>query len=140
MQLSRRHAWFAKLDVVHYFDTIDHAVLRDQLRRLFKDPLLLVYFDRLLDGYHGVALGRGLPIGNLSSQYFANHYLSPADHHARRVLHAPGLVRYMDDVLLFADDRATLRRLVRDYQSYVAGTLHLAHHPVVMNRVECGCA
>ncbi len=138
LQLCRQHPWFAKLDVVHYFDSIDHDVLRGQLRRLFKDPLLLAYFDQLIDGYHGDAPGRGLPIGNLSSQYFANHYLAYADHHARRVLHAPGVVRYMDDVLLFADDRAALCRLVSDYRQYVARTLRLEHHPVVLNRVAHG--
>ena len=138
VQLSRRYYYFAKLDVVRYFDSIDHRVLKDQLSGLFKDPLLLEYFGRLVDGYHGPSIGKGVPIGNLSSQYFANHYLSPADHYLRREMRAPGVIRYMDDVLIFAENKLQLRRLVNEYESFGSSTLLLEHHPIVMNHVRFG--
>ena len=137
-QFAHRYRWFAKLDVVKYFDSLDHEVLKHQLHGLFKDRLLLRYFDDLIDGYHGAVKDKGVPIGNLTSQYFANHYLAPADHYAKQMLRVPGMVRYMDDVLLFHDDKATLKAMVRGYQRYVADALHLEHHPVVLNQTGQG--
>lgn len=72
-QFAHRYKWFAKMDVCKYFDSIDHEVMLRQLCRLFKDPQLLIYFRDLLDSYE-TSEGRGLPIGNLTSQYFANDY------------------------------------------------------------------
>ena len=97
---SRCYQWFAKLDVCKYFDSISHEVLLGQLCRLIKDSQLLLYFRDLLATYE-VEEGRGLPIGNLTSQYFANHYLAVADHYAKEQLKVPAMVRYMDDLLLF---------------------------------------
>lgn len=134
---SRRYKWFAKLDVCKYFDSIDHGVLMGQLAALFKDKLLLQHFRRLLDSYH-TASGKGLPIGNLPSQYFANHYLATADHYAKEQLRLPGLIRYMDDILLFGNDKDALLCAVHAYREYVGRELRLDFHPVVLNRTESG--
>lgn len=72
-QYAKRYQYFAKLDVCKYFDSIDHEVMLHQLCRLFKDSQLLIFFRDLLDSYE-TSEGRGLPIGNLTSQYFANDY------------------------------------------------------------------
>ena len=138
VHFARRYLWFAKLDVVKYFDSLDHEVMKNQLHGLFKDKMLLNYFDGLIDGYQGAAQGRGVPIGNLTSQYFANHYLSPADHYAKQTLKVPGVVRYMDDVLFFHDDKKMLKSMVDDYMSFVNEKLHLQHHPVVLNGTSRG--
>ena len=138
VHFALHYRWFAKLDVVKYFDSLDHEVLKKQLHSLFKDKRLLNYFDGLIDGYQGAALDKGVPIGNLTSQYFANHYLSPADHYAKQELKVPGLVRYMDDVLFFHDDKKKLKSMVNDYQRFVEEELHLQHHPVVLNETSRG--
>ena len=137
-QFAHRYRWFAKLDVVKYFESLDHDVLKCQLRTLFKDRLLLFYFDRLIDDYHAPLTGQGVPIGNLTSQYFANHYLSPADHYAKQLLRVPGLVRYMDDVLLFNNDKRDLKQDVEKYTAYVRDQLHLSHHGIVLNECQRG--
>ena len=85
-----------------YFDSISHSKLTALLTAKFKDKALLNLFDRLLASYC-VTEGRGLPIGNLTSQYFANFYLGVFDHYAKEKMQVKGYVRYMDDVLLFAD-------------------------------------
>lgn len=103
----RRNEWCLKLDVRKYFDSVSHAVLRRMLRTLFREPPLLRLFDRIIGSYQA-GEGRGLPIGNLTSQYLANHYLCAADHYAQETLRARGYVRYMDDMLLWGDDRAEL--------------------------------
>ncbi len=115
--LARRYGWFLKLDIRKYFDSIDHAVLAGRLRRKFKDRRLLDLFDRIIDGYE-VAPGRGVPIGSLTSQHFANFYLGWLDHFVKHDLRAGGYVRYMDDFVVWGDDRAGLapiRDRIRDF-------------------------
>ena len=65
---ARRYGWFLKMDVRKYFDSVDHAVLQGLQRRKFKDRVVLTLFDQVLASYHTVP-GRGLPIGNLTSQH-----------------------------------------------------------------------
>lgn len=77
------------------------------LANRFKDKVLLKVLSQIIDSYQAIA-GKGLPIGNLTSQYFANHYLAFADHHIKEKLHASAYVRYMDDMVIWADDRNLL--------------------------------
>lgn len=77
------YKWFLKLDYRKYFDNLDHFILKQQLRALFKDPVLLKIFYRIIDSYCTTE-NKGVPIGNLTSQYFANHYLANMDHFAHR--------------------------------------------------------
>lgn len=103
----RQYGYVAKFDFRKYFDTIDHAILKVKLRRIFKDSRLLGLFDRIIDSYSR-AEGKGLPIGNLTSQYFANYYLSSLDHYVKEELRVKEYVRYMDDFLIFASTREEL--------------------------------
>lgn len=136
-QLSRRHRWFAKLDVRKYFDSVSHEALLRQLCRLFKDKGLLLLFRDIVESYETTP-HCGLPIGNLTSQYFANHYLAVADHHAYERLHVDGYVRYMDDVLLFGDDKKALLAQASHYAAFLAGELRLQLHVPVVNRTAMG--
>lgn len=130
---NRRYRWFLKLDVRKYFDSICHGVLRGQLSRLFKDPQLLRIFDSILDSYE-VVPGRGVPIGNLTSQYFANHYLSPADHYARETLLLPAYVRYMDDMVLWHDDHKALIQVGYQFQDYIHQQMEQELKPFCLNK------
>jgi hypothetical protein len=109
--LARRSAYFLKLDVSKFFETIDHDVLKTAIRRLVKDPLALWLVDLFIDhGAPGSPQGKGLPIGNLTSQYFANHYLSRLDHLIIEDVGTAGYVRYMDDMILLDPSKAHLRK------------------------------
>lgn len=134
---AQRFRWFAKLDVRHYFDSICHSILMQQLCRLIKDSQLLLYFRDLIASYH-VMEGRGIPIGNLTSQYFANHYLASADHYAKQQLGVKAMVRYMDDILLFATEKDELAGKLDDYLRYLHERLKLESHDPVINRIEHG--
>jgi RNA-directed DNA polymerase len=109
---ARRYPWFLKLDIRKYFDSIDHQVLLGRLARKFKDRRLLDLFGRIIASYE-VAPGRGVPIGSLTSQHFANFYLAGVDRFVKEGLRAVGYVRYMDDFVIWGDDRAGLS-MVRD--------------------------
>ncbi len=134
---NQQYEWFLKLDARKYFDSIHHSVIRRQLCARFKDGRLLRIFDQILDSYC-VEAGRGVPIGNLTSQYFANHYLSPADHFAKESIRIPAYVRYMDDVVLWHHDKELLLTAGRLYQEYVESSLKLALKPFCLNRNTAG--
>lgn len=125
------YRYVAKLDVRKYFDSIDHDILKAKLARLFKDKMLLNALYRIIDT-HETTPGRGLPIGNLTSQYFANYYLSGLDHYVKEQLRVAGYVRYMDDMLLFGDERAILIEQVREVEHYAAGKLILGVKPPLL--------
>ncbi len=119
---ASRHPWCLKLDIRRYFDSIDHAVLLAQLRRKIKDTRVLALFAQLIASYE-TAPGKGLPIGNLTSQYFANLYLDPFD---RRVTASGAFsyARYMDDMVVFGD-YAPLKALLREAKIRLAEDLTL---------------
>ena len=123
-QLARRRPWFVKLDVRHFFETADHAVLRDLVRRLVRDRAVLALTDIIISA-GGHEPGRGLPIGNLTSQHFGNLYLSAFDHAARAFPDHAGLVRYMDDIVLFAHSRSAARGLRDAATAVLEGPLRL---------------
>lgn len=112
--LARRHPWFWKGDVRRYFDNVDHAVLAPMLAEISPDPRLLDLLLRIL-GHQppGAAPGRGIPIGNLTSQHFANLYLGPLDRSLAKGSDGAEdgrYLRYMDDVLLFGSSKEELHR------------------------------
>ena len=118
-----RHAHVLRCDIFRYFPAIDHEVLKAAFRRRLACADTLALLDLIVDGsnpqepvnlhFPGDDLfgpferRRGLPIGNLTSQFFANLYLDPLDHFVTEVLRAP-YVRYVDDFALFHDDPAVL--------------------------------
>jgi hypothetical protein len=136
-RLARRHRFVLKLDVARYFDSIDHVILRRQLARLFKDQRLLALVGRILASY-AVAPGKGLPIGTLTSQHFANLYLGFLDHYVQDELRCGAYVRYMDDFLLFADERAQLRGWLRSLESWLARELALRTKPPLVASTAAG--
>jgi len=135
---ARRNGWFLKMDIRKYFDSIDHEVLRGMLRRKFKDARLLDLFDRILDSYRN-APGRGLPIGNLTSQHFANYYLAPLDRFLKERLRRSCYLRYMDDFVVWGETAAGLREVWRQVENFLESELHLELKPnVMLNRTARG--
>lgn len=133
----RRMGYVAKLDVRKYFDSISHDVLKVKLRRMFKDNRLLVMLDAIIDSYE-VTCGRGIPIGNLTSQYFANYYLSFLDHFVKETLRVPVYVRYMDDMLVFGENKEEVKRWVAAIKHFVESELQLQLKPEVLMDTEKG--
>ena len=109
---ARRHDWFLKMDVRKYFASIDHRVLEGLLARRYKDRAVLALFGKIIRSYE-TAPGRGLPIGNLTSQHFANYYLAPLDRFIKEQLGRGAYVRYMDDFVVWGGGREELK-VVRD--------------------------
>jgi retron-type reverse transcriptase len=124
-RFAGRSRYALKMDVRKYFPSIDHAILKGQLRGLFKDPALLRLLDLIIDlgenpepapaYFPGDDLftpwerRRGLPIGNLTSQLLANLYLDGFDHWVKERLGARGYLRFVDDFVLLDDSKGRLR-------------------------------
>ncbi len=135
----RRYPYVLQCDIQQFFPAIDHAVLKSILAQPIRDEKVLELSGKIIDSGQGVLTDeydlryfagddllaalrpRGLPIGNLTSQFWANVYLNPLDHFIKRVLKCEAYVRYVDDFLLFGNDKKTLhewqRQIVQFLQS-----------------------
>ena len=105
----RRYPWSLRLDIAHYFENIPHEALKKQVRRLFKGNQVLRIVDQFIEhAPQGCAQGRGIPIGNLTSQHFANMYLGQLDHAIRQNCDLSAYLRYMDDLVFFGKSKKEL--------------------------------
>lgn len=134
---TRQYEWFLKLDVRKFFESIHHDVLKTQLAHLFKEPELLAIFFQIINSYEA-RTDRGVPIGNLTSQYFANHYLSGLDHCIKETSGIKAYVRYMDDMVLWAADKTTLKKALQGINHFMETKLQCTLKPAVLNRTKQG--
>lgn len=134
---TRRNRWFLKLDVRKFFESIHHEVLKNQLESRFKDPNLLLIFNKIIDSYEASPL-RGLPIGNLTSQYFANHYLAGLDHMIKEKLRFKAYIRYMDDMVLWHDNKRLLSYAAHEIDLFVRHNLCCELKPILLNKTVRG--
>ena len=137
MFFQKKFPFYMKIDCKKYFDSIDHAILKSQLYRRFKDEKLLTLMFQIIDSYN-TNLNKGLPIGNLTSQYFANHYLAHADRYLTETLKIPAMVRYMDDLILWHHDKIELAKVGELFKSYCSTHLKLNFKHQYQNRTEFG--
>lgn len=134
---QKKYQWFLKLDVRKYFDSISHPVLKSLLRKRFKDIKLLAIFEAIIDSYH-VQAERGVPIGNLTSQYFANHYLATSDHFIKEKLNIKAYTRYMDDMVLWANSKDELIEKGNALTQFIDSELGLVLKPFCLNSCSEG--
>jgi RNA-directed DNA polymerase len=154
-EYSKKFNYVLQCDVEQFFPSIDHAFLREKIAAHLNDERLLNVVDLILQSGDGVQADqyemkwfedddlfsasrpRGLPIGNLSSQFWGNVYLCAFDHFVKRELRAEGYVRYVDDFLLFGDDKQVLH----DWKEKITGRmakLRLTLHEPQVFPVETG--
>ena len=142
---ARKYPYILQCDVRQFFPSIDLAILRRELARLIADKEVLWLCDRILESGQGVLpeeyemfwfpgddifsaiRPRGLPIGNLTSQFWANVYINGFDHFVKRELKCPAYLRFVDDFLLFSESKAQLqewRSAVIDKMAELRLTIH----------------
>ncbi len=117
---SRRFPYFLKCDIRKYFETMDHEVLKNLLCRKFKDKRLLDLLFLIID--YPIPEGmpsKGVPIGNLTSQLFANFYIGELDHFLKDRMRIKGYLRYMDDFLVFSSDKRELWKYLSDIRGFL---------------------
>lgn len=141
----RSSRYVLQCDIRKYFPSIDIAILKQQIRRKLKCQNTLWLIDTILDTpsqgdllidyFPGDTLltplqrPKGLPIGNLTSQFFANVYLNGFDRYVKETLKVSQYLRYVDDYALFSNDRGFLEHCRKEIEAYLA-TLRLRIHPI----------
>ena len=134
---QKKYRWYLKLDIRKYFDSIDQAILLQLLTKRFKDQRLLNIFEQIILSYE-VQTGKGVPIGNLTSQYFANFYLAFADRFIKEQLKIPAYVRYMDDMVLWHSDKEVLLNAREQFTCFLEKKLQLALKIAQLNKSTQG--
>jgi retron-type reverse transcriptase len=134
---ARSSRYVLQCDIQKYFPSIDHEILKGLLRRKIKCPDTLWLIDTIIDNSNEQYLAvehfdgdnlltplerrRGLPIGNLTSQFFANVYMNGFDHFIKEQLKVKKYLRYVDDFALFSDDKEFLADARIAIEQYLAG-------------------
>ena len=142
---ARQYRYVLRLDIVQHFPSLDHTVLKDELVKVVRDEQARWLIDVILrsgegvlaDEYHRVCFPgdspldalrpRGLPIGNLTSQFWSNCYLNPLDWFVTRSLGCRAYLRYVDDMALFANNKRQLAQWGSEIADFLAG-LRLTVH------------
>lgn len=127
-----------KLDIKHFYQNVNHKILKQKYRKLFKDKELLLILDEIIDSVNTADLKdlidfyqdnidyqTGIPIGNYLSQYSGNLYLSDFDHWLKENRHIKYYYRYMDDIVILHNDKKFLHQLRKDIEEYLKVNLKL---------------
>jgi len=143
-EFARRFRYVLKADIQKFFPSMDHEILKARVARKIKDRDVLWLANRIIDGsnpqeevvnyfpgddlFTPTERRRGIPIGNQTSQFFSNVYLDQLDHFVKDRLGIAGYVRYVDDFLVFSDDKKHLAG-VREQIRVLLVSLRLRLHP-----------
>ena len=119
------NAWLWRADIHKFFDTVDQALLLEFVSRRIKCQKTLGLIREVLISYYKNEPGKGMPIGNLTSQIFANIYLNEFDRHMVHVLKPHAYLRYGDDWLCFSDNLDRLEIIQGESTRYIVDVLQL---------------
>lgn len=139
-----QNGYVLKADISKFFYTVDHEILLGIISRRIADKKVLRLCSEIIsssedsrfrtylpgDGLFALQRPTGIPIGNLTSQLFANIYLSEMDRFVKQKLKWKHYLRYMDDVLLFAREKPRLWKALREIGDFLAQELRLSLHPI----------
>ncbi len=120
--------FYLKSDIKKYFQNIDHSILIYLIERKIKDKKIMDLIGIILqnnDISKERNLNKGLPIGNLTSQFFANIYLDKLDHFVKEDLKIRYYIRYMDDFVFFENDKEKLKEILFIINNYLRKNLKL---------------
>lgn len=133
--------YYLKFDIKKFYPSINREILKQQLRKLFKDKDLLIELDKIIDSFdktdiHKLHLtleekaiycqpGKGVPVGSYLSQYLANFYLAYFDHWLAEECHCHYIVRYMDDIVILSNSKEFLHNILCAIKIYLKEILDL---------------
>lgn len=109
-----------KMDIKHFYESVDKEILKQMLERKIKDRQAMELINKVIDSCE-----KGLPLGNYTSQWFANFMLTPLDHYIKEQLHAKYYMRYMDDIVIFGRNKKELHKIRREIEKYLRENLRL---------------
>jgi len=128
------YGYVLKGDIKHYFDSVDHEVLMQIISKKIKDEKVLWLIRKILDNHRCKEAGKGMPIGNLTSQFFANVYLNELDYFVKHKLKAKYYIRYVDDFVMLDSSKENLESykiLIREFLKFIKLELHSEKSKVI---------
>jgi len=127
---NHKTCWILKCDIKKFFDNIDHNILLNIMKEYVPDKDIIWLLNNVISSYSNEEkLKVGLPLGNLTSQLFANIYMNVLDQHVKHKLKAKYYIRYADDFAFFSDDKKQLENLIPKIHKFLNEKLKLTIHP-----------
>ena len=114
-----------KLDVKKFFESVDHQILLNLLRKKIKDEEFMILIKNILSSF---SKEKGIPIGNLTSQIFANVYLNELDKFMKQTLGIKYYIRYCDDFVILSQDKGYLENLIPEIEEFLNKSLKVTLH------------
>jgi len=124
--------YILKVDIKHYFDSVDHDVIIGSIKRKIRDKKVLWIIKKILDNHNTRICRKGMPIGNLTSQLFANIYLNSLDYFVKQKLRVKYYIRYLDDFVIFSRNKQKLESHKNRIIEFLK-TIKLELHPEKSN-------
>lgn len=125
-----RPCWALKCDIRKFYDTVDHAVLLGLLEKNIKDETAMWLISEVIESFHTEGTpGKGLPIGNLTSQVFTNVYLNELDQFVKHELRVKHYARFADDFVLLAESKRPLEEMLSQIGQFLKEKLKIELHP-----------
>jgi RNA-directed DNA polymerase len=135
----RKPVFALKCDIRKFFDSIDQGILMELVRKKVKDPDVLWLIEKIIGSFRKVE-GRGLPLGNVTSQLFANVYLNELDQFMKHRLKARYYLRYCDDFIVLGGSEKELQRIIPAISDFLERELRFSLHKqkIVMRKLSRG--
>ncbi|HEX8994149.1 MAG TPA: reverse transcriptase/maturase family protein [Candidatus Paceibacterota bacterium] len=124
-----RTVWVLKCDIRKFFASVDQRILCTILKRRIIDTDVLWLLDRVIGSFYSTEAGKGLPLGNLTSQLLVNIYMNEFDQFMKHELKARHYIRYADDFVILSRDRGELEVMLPKIATFLHDSLKLTLHP-----------
>jgi len=126
---NKQTCWVLKCDVRKFFASVNQMTLMDVVKRHVSEPDIVWLVERVVSSFQSRAPGRGLPLGNLTSQLLVNVYMNEFDQYVKHVLKQRYYIRYADDFVIMHHDRDVLCELLAKIRDFLSDNLKLTLHP-----------
>ncbi|MEK7464078.1 MAG: reverse transcriptase/maturase family protein [Patescibacteria group bacterium] len=126
---NHRTCWVLKCDIKKFFASIDHSILMIIVKRHISDVSIVGLIQNIVESFQSTGQGKGLPLGNLTSQLLVNVYMNEFDQYVKHVLKAKHYIRYADDFVIMSEDKNYLLDLLPKINLFLKSKLALDLHP-----------
>lgn len=131
-QVSKNHTktcWVLKCDIKKFFASVDQHMLLTIVSSYVHDERIVALIQEIVRSFHSIELGKGLPLGNLTSQLLVNVYMNEFDQFVKHKLKAKQYVRYADDFVFLSNSKSELESLIPRIAAFLESNLKLSLHP-----------
>ncbi len=126
---NTKTCWVLKCDIRKFFASIDHEILLSILSKHILDPNIVGLLENIVTSFYSTGPGKGLPLGNLTSQMLVNIYMNVFDQYMKHKIKAKHYIRYADDFVILSEDKAWLEGILTQIEAFLRDNLRLTLHP-----------